>query len=168
MFSLKEIAEVFRLGLLTEYYSVNDIINWADSVICKYDSPDYEIIDISLSAKKGIGIVTQKLKEVNGKINIGLPPKVMLGLMYIEFSKHINSNQHIIKFANSLYNLSLHINRDEVGADIFLKISTAEDYLEIIQKYDLEKTIEDFNNDMKQSFQQFEKYAIAFNESIKI
>ncbi|MDM5326961.1 hypothetical protein [Neobacillus sp. CF12] len=78
---LKLMAEIYRLGISIGYYNVQDVIKWADKVIENLDSPPYEIIDISLSAKEKPIDICFKLKCFKGEIQNDLPPKIILGLL---------------------------------------------------------------------------------------
>lgn len=48
---IKVMAEVYRLGIAIGYFTVQDVIDWADALIGSLEQPPYELIDISLSSK---------------------------------------------------------------------------------------------------------------------
>ncbi|GGA48818.1 hypothetical protein [Psychrobacillus lasiicapitis] len=75
-------AEVYRIGVSIGLLTVEDIVKWADAVIDQSDAPPYELIELSLSAKKKIDDITLSLMEIRGDFNDNdLPPKIILGLL---------------------------------------------------------------------------------------
>ena len=103
---LKINAEVFRLGLLIGYHSVQDVVKWADKQIEELEKPPYEIIEVSLSSNQKPVDVCSKLKLVIGEIDDELPIKIMLGLLNDSLYKTEKSTADI---SYMLYLLSQHI-----------------------------------------------------------
>ncbi|UPW84372.1 hypothetical protein [Lysinibacillus sp. Ag94] len=80
--NIKVTAEVYRLGIMIGFYTVPDVIKWADHVIERFDNPPYEVIAISLSSQEKPIDVCSKLKLFNGGLtNDDLPSKILLGLL---------------------------------------------------------------------------------------
>jgi hypothetical protein len=103
---LKVNAEVYRLGLLIGYHSVQDVVKWADKQIEILEKPPIEIIEVSLSSKAKPVDVCSKLKLVKGDIEDELTIKIMLGLLNDSLYKKDKSTSDI---SNMLYLLSQHI-----------------------------------------------------------
>lgn len=103
---LKINAEVFRLGLLIGYHSVQDVVKWADKQIEELEKPPYEIIEVSLSSNEKPVDVCSKLNLVIGEIDDELTIKIMLGLLNDSLYKTEKSSADI---SNMLYLLSQHI-----------------------------------------------------------
>ena len=78
---IKLSAEVYRIGVSIGLLTIEDIMKWADNVIEQYDTPPYEIIELSLSAKKNLEDITLSLMEIRGDFDNDLPPKIVLGLL---------------------------------------------------------------------------------------
>ncbi|MEW9577345.1 hypothetical protein U9K47_18635 [Bacillus toyonensis] len=105
MITLKETAEVYRIGLQIELFSKKDVIYWADHTIETLDKPPYEIIEVSSSNNDKLIDVISKLKNIKGKYDATLPLKIILGIIYERF---ILSGESLftIKFflSNLVYN----------------------------------------------------------------
>ncbi|WP_062104392.1 hypothetical protein [Bacillus niameyensis] len=79
---IRILAEVYRLGLSTGYYTVRDVVTWADSVIEELDEPPYDIIDLSLSGNAKPVDIASILKEFSKEISSSeLPCMIILGLL---------------------------------------------------------------------------------------
>ncbi|WLR42295.1 hypothetical protein LC087_16465 [Bacillus carboniphilus] len=78
---IKTIAEVYRLGLAAGFYTIQDVIKWADNLIEKVDEPPYEIIEVSLSSREKPYFICAKLKELTAFTEEELPTKILLGLI---------------------------------------------------------------------------------------
>ncbi|GGA49537.1 hypothetical protein [Psychrobacillus lasiicapitis] len=78
---IKLSAEVYRIGVSIGLLTIEDIMKWADNVIEQYDTPRYEIIELSLSAKKKLEDITLSLMEISGDFDNNLPPKIILQKM---------------------------------------------------------------------------------------
>ncbi|WP_160680567.1 hypothetical protein [Clostridium sp. C8-1-8] len=66
MLSLKDQAEINRIGLVTGLLTKNDVINWADKIIESEETIDYEIIEVSLLQSYPNESIASKLFEVKG------------------------------------------------------------------------------------------------------
>lgn len=102
MITLKEVAEVYRIGLQIELFSKKDVIYWADQTIEKLDKPSYEIIEVSSSNNDKLIEIVSKLKNIKGKYDETLPLKIILGILYERF---ISSGESILAIKFFLSNL---------------------------------------------------------------
>ncbi|MGO4501045.1 hypothetical protein AB4114_34880 [Paenibacillus sp. 2RAB27] len=66
MDNLRILAGFYYLALATSYKNKDDIIQWADNCIDKYDIP-YEFIELSLSGSKSIEDILSILKSLYGQ-----------------------------------------------------------------------------------------------------
>jgi hypothetical protein len=103
MATVKEVAEVYRLGVLTGFFDVADVVVWADFMIESEDHPDYGIIEASLSGSKRPEDISVHLKAVKGNIDFTVPPKILMGLMSKQLDR---SPDQALKFAQILYSLA--------------------------------------------------------------
>jgi hypothetical protein len=104
---LKLEAEVYRLGLLSSYFTNDDVINWADRVIVEKSNPDLEIIDVALSKRNSKQDLANLLEKVQGEFQIHLPFKILIGL----YSKRLKTDKLLTFSAaqqlSSVSNISL-------------------------------------------------------------
>lgn len=63
--AIKEDAEFYRLGCITQYISQQQVIAWADRIIAQSDRPSSEIIDVSIAS--GMNDLIAKLARVQGE-----------------------------------------------------------------------------------------------------
>ena len=78
---IKLMADVYRIGISIGLFSIQEVIKWTDNIIDQLDTPPYELIDLSLSAKEKLENITLKLMKVKGEVDNELPPKIILGLL---------------------------------------------------------------------------------------
>lgn len=158
MISLKEQAEIFRLGLLIGNFSVKDVITWADYLIEYEDSPEMGLIEVSLSESKGINDVIAHLDNINGKYNHTIPIKTILGLLY----KELSLNEEIVsEIARKLYVLSLNISPTDLEEDKINQMNTMDDIFYISGWEDVAMQIKDL-------LEEYEEYADNFNELLRM
>lgn len=165
MIIMKDIIELYRLGLTIGYFSIDDIIDWADYFIEMEEEPDYEIIEISLSKKKGVCYIVEKLNQMEYNLKSDLAPKILLGLIYKDFSMNKESVDYLKSFAKMLYELSLHISDESVGEDIKYEINIVEDYLESALYYDVNFSLDSFVKNAEDLLEPFLGYAIDYENS---
>lgn len=165
MIVMKDIIELYRLGLTIGYFSIDDIIDWADYLIEMEEEPDYEIIEISLSEKKGVCYIVEKLNQMEYYLKSDLAPKILLGLIYKDFSMNKESADYLKSFAKMLYELSLHISDESVGEDIKYEINIVEDYLESALYYDVNFSLDSFIKNAEDLLEPFLGYAIDYENS---
>jgi len=128
MFSIKEQAETYRLGLLIGYFKVEDVIHWSDSTILNEDIPDIGVINVSYAESKGINEVIATLENVKGKIDTDHPTKALLGLI---FKKFISQEETVYKTTRKLYTLSQYISPLSISEDILYELISMEDVFSI-------------------------------------
>lgn len=80
MLTLKEQAEVCRIGLVIGLLSPQNVARWADSIIDASDVPGYDIIEVSLLAASDLPACLMKLYEMHGATNLRLVMETLLGL----------------------------------------------------------------------------------------
>jgi hypothetical protein len=80
MLTLKEQAEVCRIGLVIGLLSPQDVTRWADHIIEASDAPGYEIIEVSLLAASDLPACLMKLYEIKGGADARLVTNTILGL----------------------------------------------------------------------------------------
>jgi hypothetical protein len=76
MLTLKEQAEVCRIGLIVGLLSRQDVIRWADGIIEAHPDPDYAIIEVSLNPPD----MAARLFEVSGDAGRPAVTGTLLGL----------------------------------------------------------------------------------------
>ncbi|BCB05138.1 hypothetical protein KH172YL63_32710 [Bacillus sp. KH172YL63] len=109
-------AEVYRLGLLIGFFSIQEVIIWADTLIEQLDKPPYEIIMLSLSSKDDICTVERKLSEIKGEYDTELLPKIIMGLM----NDYLHDKENTGRVIKSLEQLLKYLpsNDDEIESEI--------------------------------------------------
>lgn len=165
MIIMKDIIELYRLGLIIGYFSIDDIIDCADNLIEIEEESDNEIIEISLSKKKGVSHIIEKLNQMEYNLKSDLAPKILLGLIYKDFSRNKESVDYLKSFAKMLYKLSLHISNKSIGKDIKYEINIVEDYLESALYYDVNFSLASFVNKAEDLLETFLGYAIDYENS---
>ena len=82
MQKLKETAELYRVGLISGFINIDDVIAWADSVIEVESSPDPGILEVSVSRNKCPEDVAHELEKVCGICDLQVPIRQLLKLMH--------------------------------------------------------------------------------------
>jgi hypothetical protein len=67
MASDKEDAETLRLGLLTGFASIAEVVGWADTVIMRQPSPDPAIVNVALGGSRSLADMVALLSEIPGE-----------------------------------------------------------------------------------------------------
>ncbi|TQR30098.1 hypothetical protein C7Y47_16575 [Lysinibacillus sphaericus] len=107
---IKVTAEVYRLGIIIGFYTVQDVIKWADNVIERLDNPPYEVIAISLSSQEKPIDVCSKLNLFKGGLNNDdLPSKILLGLL----NDYFISSNNLSDVFSMLFRLSDHLQLED-------------------------------------------------------
>jgi hypothetical protein len=75
----KDMAEFFRLCLLTGLCETATIAQWADSVVATDASPHIAFIELCISASQSASAVVTLLGDVPGPTTPGLPVQMLLG-----------------------------------------------------------------------------------------
>jgi hypothetical protein len=119
MLSLKDTAEVYRIGLVTGLFIKNDVIKWADKIIEDEENIEYEIIEISLMQNSKTADIALKLDEINGIPNNQDVLYTFLGLCSYAYAKNKFSDDEICTF---LYRLVASQTYIRLESDIEQKI----------------------------------------------
>jgi hypothetical protein len=77
----KQIAEVYRMGLVIGLFEVKSVVAWADGVIGAEADPDYALIEVSMAGDANEGKMAALLKEVKGDADPKHSQSVVLGLL---------------------------------------------------------------------------------------
>lgn len=104
MLTVKERAEVYRLGLNCGFFSKDEVIHWVDDYIAQSLDPEYTLIEVSLLHKRKAVEISSKLKELEGKQRQGHAVKAFLGLCYMELLKTRFSYEDICSFLVNIRN----------------------------------------------------------------
>lgn len=102
MKNLRVLAGFYYLALATGYKNKNEIIQWADNCIEKYEIP-YDFIELSLSSSKTINDTLSILKSLYGMHEFELPMYIMLGKIRSEFIENNISVDNFFAFIYGLY-----------------------------------------------------------------
>ncbi|MGM8215531.1 hypothetical protein ACLIA0_08130 [Bacillaceae bacterium W0354] len=78
----KTIAEVYRLGLLIKFFSVEEVIHWIDNIIEERDVNDISSVLYDLSLVKDKKELVDLLGEIDGTVEKNTPTNILLGLIY--------------------------------------------------------------------------------------
>jgi hypothetical protein len=120
---VEEKAKTYLLGLHIGFFSPDDVVKWADSVICDNTSFNYNFIEISLAKSKGINEIIRCLENIDGQIESGLSLKVLLGLIYLQ----LLSGSEIQEITRQLYDLSQYISSDYIDEEKIRWMNTFDD-----------------------------------------
>ena len=77
----KEMAECFRIRLMTDLCNVAEVIAWSDKIISDQDEPDIEIIEVSTCSVRKINEIISMLEKVQGECDYWLVVRKVFGLM---------------------------------------------------------------------------------------
>ncbi len=154
---IKVIAEVYRLGLAIGYYSVQDVIRCADTIIEQLDKPPYEIIEISLSSKEKLVDVCSKLQLFYGGSNNDLPSKIILALLNKYFLSSNNTSDMFSMLSRLIDYVQLE-ERNEWITDNLFYLSDAY----YLAEQNIYGNLQEVNNDLKKFLMQFEDYTKYF------
>jgi hypothetical protein len=81
MLSRKDIAEVYRLGLTIGMFSVDQVVEWADSIIAVEDNPEFALIEVSTNGDATEGKMATLLRDVQGEVDARTARNVIYGLL---------------------------------------------------------------------------------------
>jgi len=123
---IKLSAEVYRIGVLIGLLNIQDVIKWADNVIEQCDTPPYEIIELSFSAKEKLEDITLRLMEIRGDFDDNdLSPKVILGLL----NQYLNTPEDIANVIEKLDKLIEYLPDSYEGIEMEIHFLTDGFYL---------------------------------------
>ena len=103
MLTLKEQAEVCRIGLVTGLLSQREVTGWADGIIETDDNPGSALIDISLMGSADLSALVSALFDVKGEADSGRVVSAVLGLCA---DKHRRSSLTVVEAATVLDRLA--------------------------------------------------------------
>lgn len=158
MISLKDSAEIYRIGLITGLFEKDDIISWADKLIETRENVEYEIIEVSLLKSASKTDIASKLFEVEGIPSMHHIVNVFLGLCSIGY----NSNKYNTDFTCTfLYRLVSNKIDIPIDFDIAKKIHYLSDgyYLATEGIYG---NLEDVCRDLKEFLDKYTECAEEF------
>ncbi|KNY25503.1 hypothetical protein [Pseudobacteroides cellulosolvens] len=95
MLSLKNEAEIYRIGLIVGYFLKDDVISWADKIIETQEKIDYEIIEVSLLSSSSKTNIVSKLSDIDGIVDEQLVINVLLGLCSVGYISNKFSDDEI-------------------------------------------------------------------------
>ncbi len=81
MLTNKEIAEVYRMGLVIGLFDPKEVVSWADAVIAQEADPEYAIIELSMATDANEGKLATLLLDVSGDASPEKSRHVLLGLL---------------------------------------------------------------------------------------
>ena len=87
MLTVKEQAEVCRIGLVTGLLSQQEVTGWADGIIESDDCPDSAIIDISLMGSSERPALVSALFDITGETDFGRVINTALGVCADKFRR---------------------------------------------------------------------------------
>ncbi|MFJ5789720.1 hypothetical protein ACIP9G_06480 [Lysinibacillus sp. NPDC093197] len=106
---IKVMAEVYRLGITIGYFTIKDVIDWADAIIEKLEHPPVELIDISLSSKAKPNDICSLLHSFYGSPYNDSPLQILLGMLSCEYTYSKNLGE----VASMLFRLIDYIQLEE-------------------------------------------------------
>ena len=153
-------AEVYRLGFISGYFTKDEVITWADSVIALEDQPESILLDISLGRRLKDQKLVELLETVSSESNGSF--RILLGL-YAKRLKNQPGSEAAV--ADRLYKLF---------ADMKGFLDARPEEYEQVQEFDLSLAlVEDgfYKDGMKRAaafrtfLEQYEPLADAFLEA---
>lgn len=159
MLSIKDRAEICRIGIVTGLFIKNDVIYWVDKIIETQENVEYEIIEISLLGSSSKEDIALKLSEVKGIPDNEYIINVFLGLC----SDNYNTNKlNADTICTILYYLVSRKIDIPINFDIEQKIHYLSDgyYLASEGTYG---DLKDICRDLKEFLDQYTDYAKEFD-----
>jgi hypothetical protein len=102
---VEEKAKTYLLGLHIGFFSPDEVVTWADKVICDNTSFDFNFVEVSLAKSKDINEIMKYLENITGPIRYDLSLNVLLGLIY----ERLLSGCEVQEISRQLYELSQNI-----------------------------------------------------------
>lgn len=158
MLSVKNRAEICRIGLVNGLFTKEDVICWADKIIETQEAVEYEIIEISLLGSSSKADIALKLFEVKGIPDNQNIINVFLGLCSDNYNANKFNADDICTF---LYRLVSNKSDIHISSDIKQKIHYLSDgyYLASEGTYG---DLTDICKDLKEFLDQYTDYAKEF------
>jgi hypothetical protein len=80
-----DLLEVFRLGLHTGILDRQIVIDWADQLVIQEETPDYFLIELSLSGRSSLNDLIRLLDEYLGENKPEVSKRVILGCLLHQY-----------------------------------------------------------------------------------
>ncbi len=148
---IKVMAEVYRLGIAIGYFTVQDVIDWADALIESLEQPPDELIDISLSSNAKLIDVCSLLHSFYGSPFNDSPLHIMLSMLSNE---HTTSN-NLAKVSAMLFELIDFIQLEDCSKGIIIDLLYLSDAY-YLAKQGIYGDLQAVENDIKKFLQSFE------------
>lgn len=84
---LDNIILIYKYGLDVDYYSIENVISICDTLIEKYDTVPYEIIEVALMSKDEKREIESKLDSILKYYDSIYATETLLGLVYLDLIK---------------------------------------------------------------------------------
>jgi hypothetical protein len=146
---LKVQAEGYRLGLLSGYFTNDDVIAWADQVIVDEDHPCSEIIEVALGRKLNSLHLANRLKDIKGEGDLDSVFKIILSLYSKDFRMRTKTSADIV---NSLY----YINNLVDLPDIYIESIRYFIYGFEVAVYEIYGNLQNLENELRDFLSQYE------------
>ena len=127
-----ELAARFELGLSSHA----SIISWADKIIVELTQPPIELVNLSLSATNGAGVL-----ELLEKLAVGSDPKSVQPAL-AAFRKQVNAGTIRLRDAISRMQDFAHRHSDAVGTEMRDFLVWADDEYDLIDRGYIDRTHE--------------------------
>lgn len=154
----REIAEVYRLGLLIGFFRNEGVIAWADSVIAHEEHPDQAIIQLSVSGSRSPKDLALILSEYTAGESSDRPYQVLLGLI----SRSLAQGNRTV-FENYRF-ISLVDQATPLPENIHWGIIALGDDLDLAQRK-IYGSIEDMGREIARFLARFERSAELFDSA---
>jgi len=159
MLSLKDEAEVYRIGLVTGLLMKNDVISWADKIIEMQENIEYEIIEISLLERSSKADVALKLSEFKG-----MPDRHQVINTFLGLCSYYYNNKKLT--ADDMCTILYHLVSTKIDMAICSDIEQKIHYLSdgyYLASEGIYGDLESICSDLKEFLDQYTIYAKEFN-----
>lgn len=159
MLSLKDEAEIYRIGLITGLFVKNDVVSWADKIISIQENVEYEIIEVSLLGSSSKINIASKLFQIKGILNSQHVINVFLGLCSNSYNSNKFTDEDMCIFLYHLISNKIDI---PISSDIEQKINYLSDGYYLASE-GIYGDLDDIRRDLKEFLDQYTDYAKEFN-----
>lgn len=161
MLTLKNEAEIYRIGLIIGYFVKCDVIDWVDKLIDTQESVEYEFIELSLLASSSKIEIASKLFDIKGIANEQIIINVFLGLCSSSYNSNEFNEDEICTFLYRLISSKIDIS---ISSEIEETIHYLSDgyYLATEGIYG---SLEDICSELKKFLDKYTAYAKEFRAS---
>lgn len=159
MISLKNEAEIYRVGLIIGYFVKDDVIRWADKIIETQENYPYEIIEVSLLGNSSKPDIASKLSEITGIANHELILCVLFGLCSNSYKTNKFTADEICTLLYRLVSTKTDISMSQ---EIEQKIHYLSDGYYLASE-GIYGNLKDICDDLKEFLDRYEAYAKEFS-----